>query len=79
MTQNDIFLVAGLAGTAVLIVLVDLVVSLVRRRRLSRTRPYKSRLESDPSDEAAIAAKSEWIHRRLTAIQNASNTTQRSE
>ncbi|MCL4532338.1 MAG: hypothetical protein M1582_03990 [Actinobacteria bacterium] len=79
MTQNDILLVAGMAGAAVLIVLIDLVLSLIRHRRRSRMRSDNSRLDRAPSDEAAIAAKSEWIHRRLTAIQNASNGTQRDE
>ncbi len=79
MTQNDIFLVAGMAGAAVLIVLVDLVLSLVRHRRRSRVRSDNSRIDSAPPDEAAIAAKSEWIHRRLTAIQNASNGPQRGD
>ena len=75
MTQNDILLVAGMAGAAILIVVADLLLSLLRHRRLSRVRSYSSRLDRTPSDEAAVAAKSEWIRRRLTAIQNASSST----
>jgi len=79
LTQNEIFLVAGMASAAVLIVVVDLVLALLRHRRLSRLRSYGSRLDRTPKDEVAVAAKSEWIRRRLTAIQNASNSTPRSD
>lgn len=79
MTQDEIYLVAGMAGAAVLIVVIDLIVSLVRHRRLARARLLKSRLELTPKDEKAVAAKSEWIRRRLTAIENASNGTPRGE
>ena len=73
MTQTEILMVAGMAGLAVTITLVDLVLSFVRHRRSTRVHFYSTRIERSVQDEAAAAARSEWIRRRLSAIQSASN------
>ncbi len=73
MTQTEIFMVAGLAGLAVTITLVDLVLSFVRHRRSARVRVFSTRIQRSVQDEAAAAARSEWIRRRLSAIQSASH------
>jgi hypothetical protein len=71
LTQDEITLVAGLAGAAIVLTLLDLLLSLIRHRRLARVRSYSTRLDPAPQDETAAVVKSEWIRRRLSAIQNA--------
>ncbi len=71
MTPDEIVLVGALAGLALAITLVDLLLSAVRHRRTVRGRSLQ-RLGSSENDEAIAAARSRRIMRRLSAIEDAS-------
>lgn len=73
MTQDDILLVCGLAGLAVVITLFDLLLSFVRHRRSARVRAFKDRLQVAVKEETDVAPRTDWINRRLTAIEKASS------
>lgn len=73
MTQDDILLVCGLAGLAVAVTLIDLLLSAIRHRRTVRVRAYSARLQVASKVEEDAAPRTDWINRRLTAIEKASN------
>lgn len=73
VTEQDIFLVAGLASAAIVITLADLLFSWWRhRRRLARALISGEAGPKSP-EEAAAVARREAIRRRLAAIQAASS------
>lgn len=75
MTEDEILLVASLAGLAVVITLADLLLSLARHRRRSAagaSRPPSSA----PIGREAAAARGEALTRRLAAIEAATEVEQ---
>jgi hypothetical protein len=82
LTQGEIYLVAGMAGVAVLITVADLVLSLMRHRSLARSNTVGDPVDRGRLDRGAVAvapsappAGNEWVIRRLTAIQNSGKST----
>lgn len=75
MTQQEILLVASLAGLAVAITLADLLLSLVRHIRRDRIVPHPSS-PATASPGVATSAPGESATRRLAAIEAATEVEQ---
>lgn len=72
MTEQEILLVAGLAGLALSLTLVDLLLSLVRHLRgRSAARASGQGAGIVPGEEVGVAAGGRTITRRLAAIEAA--------
>ncbi|MHB0868764.1 MAG: hypothetical protein ACYC66_13170 [Chloroflexota bacterium] len=75
MTEDEILLVASLAGLAAVITLADLLLSLMRYRRRAAAGASRAPSSTPPGREAA-ATRGEALTRRLAAIEAATEVEQ---